>query len=381
MSAPDPADFPRRILFITLGLAPQVLTETLYVLGARRSPPFIPTEIHVATTREGAHRARLTLLDPASARLRALETEHALHGLAAALPERNIHVIASPAGSALDDIDSAEDNAAAADLIAGLVRGFTADPEAALHVSIAGGRKTMGFLAGYALSLFGRPQDRLSHVLVSPPFQDHQEFFFPPSSPLVLRDRTNRPVSTADARLVLADIPVVRLRDHLPSYLLSGDEPWSDLVARAQLRFAPPSLLIDHANRTIVCQGMPIRLPPQAFALAAWLGRRATSPDPALRSIRWDDEDWSEYLDEYALVPEVTLAVLGSVRDRLTRGDELKRLDVLKAFHSEQSSLLRGALKRALGPLAPAYVPKLAGGYGRGRLGFNLPPEAIRFTQ
>ena len=32
-----------------------------------------------------------------------------------------------------------------------------------MHVSIAGGRKTRGFLAGYTLSLLGRPQDRLSH--------------------------------------------------------------------------------------------------------------------------------------------------------------------------------------------------------------------------
>jgi CRISPR-associated protein (TIGR02584 family) len=33
-------------------------------------------------------------------------------------------------------------------------------------MSIAGGRKTMGFYAGYALSLYGRAQDRMSHVLV-----------------------------------------------------------------------------------------------------------------------------------------------------------------------------------------------------------------------
>jgi CRISPR-associated protein (TIGR02584 family) len=41
----------------------------------------------------------------------------------------------------------------------------TADPQASLHVSIAGERKTMGFYVGYALSLFGRTQGRLSHVL------------------------------------------------------------------------------------------------------------------------------------------------------------------------------------------------------------------------
>ena len=65
---------------------------------------------------------------------------------------------------------------AVADFITEQVRQITADPAASLHVSIAGGRKTMGFYAGYALSLFGRAQDQLSHVLVSPSFELLKEF-------------------------------------------------------------------------------------------------------------------------------------------------------------------------------------------------------------
>ena len=54
---------------------------------------------------------------------------------------------------------------------------------ASLHVSIAGGRKTMGFYVGYALSLFARDQDRLSHVLVPPSLESRQDFFYPPPPP------------------------------------------------------------------------------------------------------------------------------------------------------------------------------------------------------
>ena len=71
MSAqPDPrvpATYPRRIVLASLGLAPQVLTETLYCLGKpelsqleKPEPPFVPTEIHVVTTEEGRARALLT---------------------------------------------------------------------------------------------------------------------------------------------------------------------------------------------------------------------------------------------------------------------------------------------------------------------------------
>ncbi|MBP6582128.1 MAG: hypothetical protein KA204_01445, partial [Chromatiaceae bacterium] len=46
--------FPRRILLAVTGLTPQVVTETLYALAMERQPPFIPTEIHLLTTAEGA---------------------------------------------------------------------------------------------------------------------------------------------------------------------------------------------------------------------------------------------------------------------------------------------------------------------------------------
>jgi CRISPR-associated protein (TIGR02584 family) len=88
----------------------------------------------------------------------------------------NIHVIKRPNGELLRDIRTDADNVAFADFITEQVREITADPATILHISIAGGRKTMGFYAGYALSLFGRAQDHLSHVLVSPSFESLKEF-------------------------------------------------------------------------------------------------------------------------------------------------------------------------------------------------------------
>ena len=54
MSA-QPESFERRLLVAVCGLSPQILTETLYALAVKRSPAFIPTEVHLLTTREGAH--------------------------------------------------------------------------------------------------------------------------------------------------------------------------------------------------------------------------------------------------------------------------------------------------------------------------------------
>ena len=56
-------------------------------------------------------------------------------------------------GRELDDIRTPEESAAAADTIVRVIGNVCSDPNTIVHVSIAGGRKSMGFFAGYAMSL------------------------------------------------------------------------------------------------------------------------------------------------------------------------------------------------------------------------------------
>ena len=167
-----------KILLAVTGLSPQIVTETLYALAVGQDTPWVPDEIHLITSCEGAERARLSLLDPVAGQFHALCRDYPSLATAS-FPPGNIHLIRDGAGQPLSDIRTPEDNALAADTIHAVVRSLTEDPDTELHVSIAGGRKTMGFFLGYALSLFGRPQDRLSHVLVSEPFENSWAFFYP----------------------------------------------------------------------------------------------------------------------------------------------------------------------------------------------------------
>ena len=45
----------RRILLCVSGMSPQIVTETLYALACARSPAWIPDEIHLISTRDGAN--------------------------------------------------------------------------------------------------------------------------------------------------------------------------------------------------------------------------------------------------------------------------------------------------------------------------------------
>ncbi|HMU17522.1 MAG TPA: CRISPR-associated ring nuclease Csm6, partial [Thauera aminoaromatica] len=227
-----PATYPRRILLAVTGLSPQIVTETLHALAIGNDTPFIPTEIHLITTAEGADRARLALLSDRLGWFHRLRRDYALPEIA--FDVDHIHILRAPSGALMHDIRSPADNLVCADFITEKVRELSADPDAALHVSIAGGRKTMGFFLGYALSLFGRPQDRLSHVLVSEPFENTWDFFYPTPYENIIETSGKKLVDARDARLSLAEIPFVSLRHGLPTALLDGSARFEETVGAAR---------------------------------------------------------------------------------------------------------------------------------------------------
>ena len=276
----NPDCYPRRILLCVAGLSPQIVTETLYALTVIGEPRFVPTEIHLLTTAEGAERARLTLLSEEPGWFHRLRQDHGLPPIHFTLG--TIHILRAADGRPLNDIRAVADNEAIADAITHQVRVLTADPDSAVHASIAGGRKTMGFYLGYALSLFGRPQDRLSHVLVSSPFESNLDFFYPTPLERVIYTADGRPLDASAATVMLADIPFVRLRDGLQESLLEPGASFSAVVAQAQRNLAAPSLTLDAAACRVRCGETVVRLTPISFAWLAWFARRALAGLPPL---------------------------------------------------------------------------------------------------
>jgi CRISPR-associated protein (TIGR02584 family) len=372
----NPSSYPRRVLLALCGLSPQVVTETLYALAVAQTPPFLPTRIEILTTEEGRQRTLLQLLDPEDGAFPAFCREFELEALAGALDPGAIGVIAGPDGP-LADIQSEDDNRAAADAIIERIRMLTADPETALHVSIAGGRKTMGFLAGHALSLFGRPQDRLSHVLVAESFVTHPDFFYPPKRPRMLYDRMNRPVRTDQAQLVLADIPFLRLRGQLPENLLSEGRSYSTTVAEAQAAL-DPVLEIDMSARAARFGGRAVKLPPIEFAWLAWHAQRGLHPElPHFGATRWTDTDPKEFQGIYRQVAPRS----GQVDRVARRIAALTEPDDVKEWFEQRTAKLNKLLKGALGLGAAPYLLRASGRRPLSRTGLVLPPERIRWVE
>jgi CRISPR-associated protein (TIGR02584 family) len=165
------------ILIITVGETPQVVTETVYGL-LTQPDPWVPDRIIIATTGRGADGFRQGVppsedgrfagrppLTGAEGRLVALYNEL---GKADQHVEPEIAVAHMADGRRIGDIRSDAEVNAFADMLLELVAEATADDTGQLHLSLAGGRKTMSFIAGQVMALHGRAQDVMSHVLVEP---------------------------------------------------------------------------------------------------------------------------------------------------------------------------------------------------------------------
>lgn len=261
----------------------------------------VPDEIHIVTTSEGKRLAELSLLSQPSQGGRGhfdqLCRDYGLNRDRIRLDSDTIHVIQDANGHPLDDVTDDTSNRAAADSITELVRRLTRDETNRLHVSMAGGRKTMGFFLGYALSLYGRDQDTLSHVLVNQPFESHPEFFYPtPKAKTLTLRNSDTLVSTADARIMLADIPFVRLRHGLDQELIDGAAPYSEVVARAQRGLDNRLLVIDTDDGTFTAGGKRLRLSENEKLWLLWFARRTESGTPDAPIDAFDFSDLDEAL-------------------------------------------------------------------------------------
>lgn len=368
-----PHQYIKKILLAVSGLSPQILTETLYGLTVANNTPFIPTEIHLITTLEGAHRAKLDLLHPETGKFRAFCTEYQMPAMQ--FDENNIHIIADRHGSKMDDIRNPEQNEAAADFITRIVSKLTQDKDAAIHVSIAGGRKTMGYYLGYALSLFGRTQDRLSHVLVSDGYEGHPDFYYPGKTSRVIYTRDNRPLDTQEAKVSLAEIPFVRLRNDIPANLLNGTAGFLETINLARKAEIPPELIIDCTAKKLSANGIVYTLPDILLAFYCWVIKQTVARQQSLykpHELEANTDYARQFMAEYR-------TLVGEMRDTDKTRQGLKA-GMDSNFFAEKITRINKELETHLGKrLASVYKIQGSGPRGAMRYATGLTSVQIHF--
>ena len=251
----------REVLICVAGGSPAIITETIYAL-AKQEPPIYADEIRVITTAFGKRTIEKVKLDGV---ITELCQERRIPQLA--LTDESFIMLKNNEGAVLEDIRTLAENELAGDQIVAYLRNKAADPTVRLHCSIAGGRKTLGFFLGSALSFFGRSQDQLYHVLVSPEFENNPLFFYPKDMGIVCRmpDGTTATLNANSAQVELADLPFIKLNT------FGGAKTYRELIARQQqkidMTFAYPKLRMSLKEKAVWVGSHKINFDPSQLML------------------------------------------------------------------------------------------------------------------
>lgn len=319
---------PKHTLIAVTGMTPQVVTETLFGLLVQQRKAI--EELFIITTAEGK-RALMGngLTGPLPPLADEIKRLCAMHSVNPPLFDPSIHVhVAREESVELHDIRSDRDNRLFPNLITDFIREKTNDPNTVLSCSIAGGRKTMSTAMAFALSLFGRKEDKLYHVLVSERFEKSRRFF---------------PETAEEAQeLVLTEVPYIRLREKLPLLREFPRASFTDYVAIAQgeidklITLAP--LVFERRTCTVRIGEYVVRFRPFDFAFYLFVAQRKK---PIQGGKHFSEKNWQRLKTLYE-----SLAPSAGHRERVARTISRKyREDLL----TKAGSNIRRTLKKVLG--------------------------------
>ncbi|MCG3858833.1 CRISPR-associated ring nuclease Csm6 [Psychrobacter sp. Ps2] len=341
----------RNILFLVTGMTPQIVTETIWALACdeNSSEFWMPDEVHVLSTQDGLNQIRKRLFEDGV--FAQLKRDYPVLEQIEFDPSTHLHVINDQNGKPLIDLKTPEDNERSADIICEMVKGFTSMDDTSVHVSIAGGRKTMGFYAGYALSLYGRAQDSLSHVLVDEKFEKAVNFFYPTPKEHLVSDRDSKVVGNAqEAQVWLAKIPFVRMREAiLPKHQLKKEDSFSEVVQKINESYEDVSLELNTFSRKAIVNDKFVidNLPPREWAFLNWFADRRKEGNGGIVAPTRNFNEKNIDNQQLGYISQLTEEYLAYYYDHKNKDDF--EISVDKKFFQGAKSRLQTALKEALG--------------------------------
>lgn len=214
----------RIVLVASVGHSPQVLTGMVWEL-AHLPTPVVPDEIVVLADGRAARKLKADVLEGARSVWQRLLDDLTADGLwvedKLLLGSTRIRVFPDVNGDEAEDLRTSEDNLRAADFILQQLRQYTESPDVDLVVSIAGGRKTTSALLLSCMTLLGRENDRVYHLLQSPEYEG----------------REGSPMYGASE---LFEVPYVRMRGWYHERFKSVPPSYRTLVSKVQTLAPPP---------------------------------------------------------------------------------------------------------------------------------------------
>lgn len=270
------------------------------------------------------------------------------------MPPVTLEVIAHQDNRPVIDIINAADHRAALQTIGGRVQALTSEGMPPLHASVAGGRKTMSAILSIAMNVYGRQQDKLSHILVDPEVERQQDFLCP------------SPDGTDANKIHLVDLRFPSL-----GTILSRDmrqkplEELTEIIAR-QLSHLEP-VVLRRRSRELWIGDRCVKLRPIGVAIYLYLAKAGETQESGVNPQQLDFAMMAQCYREAGATPEMSERLCLRLQNENPQGWFLEHL-----------SRLKGSLVKCLGPVLADEVGIVAiGKRPHTRYRLRLPASRI----
>lgn len=290
----------KHIFIASVGGAPQVVTETLWammhphkLLSAADVPrePVVPGEVIMLTTAfkglGNSFKSKDDRLKTTRAKILKLYQQYDHE-----VPEITSLVVKDAKGNEIEDIRNQAQNVAYADAITRVLTEIherRKEEKITIHMSLAGGRKSMSSYDHSAMMFYGQPEDELTHVLTDPSgLEGCFDFWWPDQAQkkVIGWDNKNKVTieflttaqmdadgNTGDAaRLDLVRVPYVPLGISIPK-ITALHSSYEKLVNYLNWQRRREPIVFHRKSREISVSGERLKLTDSNFAYLSTLAK------------------------------------------------------------------------------------------------------------
>lgn len=351
----------KHILLIVTGASPQVLTETLFALNQQGKQ--LPEEVFVITTQNTKDMLVNGLFT--QGHWQKLIDDYQLPAIT--FNENNIWLIEDDEGKPILDAKTEQEQTFMADFITRKVFELTSDNNLSIHASIAGGRKTMAFYLGYAMSLLGREQDSLSHVFVNDEFEFVTDFYYPTPYQNIIEGKNGASIDCQNAVVTLAEIPFVRMRKSIDQTVIDGMQNASFSQTVANINSAHTGdlvLTINKKSLELKISGATLKLTAKELAFYLWLLKYTNQDDALKLPYEFEEQECNDLarkvtLDYLAILAELP-ADLRTFKDTFGLEPEDYRDGHLASLKAMDKGFVQQNRSRLNSKISKLILPELA---------------------
>lgn len=365
------SDKQQTVLLCLVGTTPAVLTETVFAM-TQESEPIIPDRVVAVTTGLGRELLKRQLFDGG-------QWEDLKKTLSRMGVNHEGKLLFGPVGDSirvfpdakrereLDDIRTLEDNQVVAEFLMEIVRSFTENDSIRLVTSLAGGRKTTSALFHSVMTLLGRSQDLITHILVNDPWSTIPSFLFPGCKGDFRDPQTGKKLRSSDAKLQLAEVPFVPLRYLFKRDLQRSAGSYMQLIQQLRLRTINMedelTVNVDPANCEVTINERVVKFSPNEFLFYLLFARRAADGEPPVESFSCIEVELVTLRDEFLKTDDFGHWASRALQGRLDPSEDPRKW----------AASIRTQLKKA--GFDAVQIERLVP--RRGHLAIEIPPEHI----